>query len=67
MAIVRGLEDRSDPVSIETIVEGTMTLRIGRDIGKGHGGRTRNLTPTQARLLAYALLSHAELLESRSN
>ena len=63
MTQVRGLEETvGGPISLERVLPGRLTIRIGKHSGKDHGSRTADLTPAQARLLAYALLAEGEAL-----
>ncbi len=59
------LEDPIDPVFLEPWSDGRIALRIGKQSGKDHGSRMRLLTPSEARILAYALLAEAERTEAK--
>jgi len=42
-----------------------INMRIGKDSGKDHGSRFVDLSPKEAKILAYHLLLHAERMESK--
>jgi len=42
-----------------------ISMRIGKESGKGHGSRLVDMSPKEAKILAYQLLLLAERMESK--
>jgi len=53
------IDRTTDPISLDTTINGSALLRIGPHTGSGRS-RTALLTKTEMRVLGYALLAEAE-------
>jgi len=59
----RILDAERGPIFVGSTFTGKIGLRIGKLRGKDHGAREIDLTPAQARIVAYSLLVAAERID----